>query len=369
MIMSRFAKLLALVVVGASCGSGGTPAANQPPAPQPVATPPVAQPPVATPVGPAPTPAPDAQPVAQTPPAPAPPGPLDPVRERARQLREAADSLDKAADARERGARSYAEQLFSGAELVTGAEALASIAPGFREGAPPRVTTPTKKVTDTAPQPVAVGDSEKDRPEPKPKKGAVAGTLTRDGSPLANGELGVVTLSPMGRNNRRGRVAFPTARVIEQRNRQFAPRVLVLPVGSIVSFPNFDPLFHNVFSTSEAKPFDLGLYKSGETREIFFEKEGTVRVGCNLHANMSAFVVVASAPHYTITDASGKFSFKSVEPGRYVLRAYSERSLAPIVEEIEVKSGRNEIAVGVKADAPAGPLPDKFGVARAAKKP
>jgi plastocyanin len=287
------------------------------------------------------------------------------VRERASQVREAADLLDKAAAARERDAKSFAEQLFSSAELILGVEAVADIAPRFREGAPPRVTTPTKPVPkDSAPQPLAEGDSEKDRPEPKPRKGSLFGTFTADGRPLA-GEFGVVTLQPVGRKA----FALPTARVIEQRNRQFAPRVLVVPVGSIVSFPNFDPTFHNVFSTSETRPFDLGLYKSGESREIMFDKEGTVRLGCNLHANMSAFIAVVSAPHYMITDSAGKFSFKSVEPAKYVLRGYSERSLAPVVQEIEVKPGRNEIAVGVKADAPTGPLPDKFGVARVAKKP
>jgi hypothetical protein len=84
---------------------------------------------------------------------------------------------------------------------------------------------------------------------------------------------------------------------------------------------------------------------------------------------MSAFVAVVSAPHYTVTDAGGKFAFRSIAPGKYVLRAYHERASGPIVKEVEIKSGRNEIAVGVEADAPAGPLPDKFGVARAAKKP
>jgi plastocyanin len=266
-----------------------------------------------TPPAPAPAPPPAAAPA---PVAPEERRPLDPVRERARQLREVADLLEKAADARDRDARSYAEQLFSTAELVVGPQALAEIAPRFREGAPPRVTTPTKTVSrDAPPQPAAEGDSEKDHPEPpKPRRGAIAGVLTVDGKPFA--DAAVVTLQPVGRKKR---VALPTARVIEQRNRQFAPRVLVVPVGSIVSFPNFDPTFHNVFSTSEARPFDLGLYKSGETREILFDKEGTVRVGCNLHANMSAFVAVVAAPHYTISDG-GKFAFRSVEPGKYVLR-------------------------------------------------
>jgi plastocyanin len=287
------------------------------------------------------------------------------VRERAAQLREAADLLDKAEAARDREAKSFAEQLFSSAELIVGSEALAELAPRFREGAPPRVTAPLKPVaTDLPPQPVTVGDSEKDRPEPpKPKRGALSGLVKLDGKSFS-GDYAVVTLEPLGKK----RIAFPTARVIEQRNRQFAPRVLVVPTGSLVSFPNFDPTYHNVFSTSSTKPFDLGLYRSGETREILFDKEGTLRLACNLHANMSAFIVVSSAPHYRITDASGKFSFKNLEPGKYLVHAYSERSTQPISEEIEIKAGRNALELGVKADAPSGPLPDKFGVARGGSK-
>jgi plastocyanin len=183
------------------------------------------------------------------------------------------------------------------------------------------------------------------------------------GKPFAS-EFGVVTLQPAGKKL----PVFPTARIMEQRNRAFAPHVLVLPVGSVVTFPNFDPVFHNVFSSSDTKPFDLGLYKSGEAREVVFDHEGTVRLACNLHANMSAYIVVVSAPHYAVTDSSGGFKFTSLDPGTYTLRAYSERSLAPHVEEIVVKPGRNQVTVGVPDDAPTGPLPDKFGVARVAKK-
>jgi len=299
-------------------------------------------------------------------PAPAPPPEVkhDPSHDRAAQLREAAGLLEKAEDARERDAKSYAEQLFSSAELIVGSAALAELASRFRQGAPPRIDTPLKALPkDSAPQPAVVGSSEKDRPEPRPKKGALTGTLSLGGKAFS-GDFGVVTLQPIGKNLR----AFPTARIMEQRNRTFAPHVLVVPVGSVVMFPNFDPTFHNVFSSSETKPFDLGLYKSGEAREVLFDREGTVRLACNLHANMSAFIVVVSAPHYVVTDSSGNFSFASLEPGKYTLKAYSERSLAPYTQEIEIKPGKNRVNVGVADDAPTGPLPDKFGVARVAKK-
>jgi plastocyanin len=287
------------------------------------------------------------------------------VGERAHQLREAADLLEKAEAARERGAKSFAEQLFSSAELIVGAEALAELASRFREGAPPRVTAPTKPVsTDAPPQPVVEGDSEKDNPEPpKPRRGSLTGTVQLEGR--GGGDFAVVTLTPIGRKA----ISVPTVRVIEQRGRQFAPRVLVVPVGSLVSFPNFDPVFHNVFSTSEAKPFDLGLYKTGNTREVQFDREGVVRLGCNLHANMSAFIVVASAPHYTVSDNSGSFRFKSLSPGKYQLRVYSERSTRPLEREVEIRPGKNELDLRVAADAPAGPLPDKFGVPRGGKTP
>jgi plastocyanin len=298
--------------------------------------------------------------------APDPKKPLGPARERAVRLREAADLLDKAAEARDRDARSFAEQLFSSAELIVGPGAVADVAPLFREGAPPRVDAPTKVMPkDAAPQPAAVGNSDHDQPPPpKPPKGAIAGTLTLDGKPFA-GDFGVVTLTHADGKAR----PIPTARVMEQRNRTFAPHVLVVPVGSVVAFPNFDPVFHNVFSTSEAKPFDLGLYKNGEAREVLFDREGTVRVGCNLHSNMAAYIVVVAARHYAVTDGSGGFAFGSLEPGKYTLRAYSEKSLAPVTREVVVKPGKNRVELSVTGDAPAGPLPDKFGVARVAKKP
>jgi plastocyanin len=281
-----------------------------------------------------------------------------PVAERAEGLREAAGLLDKAESARRRGNRSLADQLFSSAELIVGTDALTALAALFREGAPPRITTPPVPVArDSAPQPLAVGNSAEDEPEPKPSRGSLVGAVK-----MASGEgLAVVTLEPLwGRHAARA----PRHRVIEQRNREFAPRVLAVPVGSTVSFPNFDPIYHNVFSRSESKPFDLGLYRSGQARELVFDHEGIVRVGCNLHANMSATVVVVSAPHYAITDRRGRFLFRSLEPGRYRLRAYGERGAAPTTQEITVAAGDNDVSVALAADGSLGPLADKFGVPR-----
>jgi plastocyanin len=291
--------------------------------------------------------------------------PGTPTRQKAEALRNAADLLDKAQDALDGGNKDLAEMLFSSAEILTGADAVAGIASSYREGAPPRVATPTIKVDDKGAQPKAAGSSDDDEPaaKPKPELGALAGDMKIDGKAAA-GAIGFVTLEPAGK---KAKAREPKTRIMEQRNREFAPHVLAVPVGSTVQFPNYDTIYHNVFSRSDASNFDLGLYKGGEAREVKFEKEGVVRVGCNLHANMSAYVVVVAAPHYAITDDSGHFQFKNLEPGKYTLKAWSEKSKAPITQQVTVKAGDNKVEVGVAGDAPSGPQPDKFGASRGGK--
>ena len=293
--------------------------------------------------------------------APAPAAPRGPVGERAQLLREAADQLDKAQAALDGGNRNLAEQLFSTAELLVGADVLAPIAPKFREGAPPRVTTPTQRFESAPPQPRVAGSSEaedeKDRVPPPRVEASLTGTLQIDGRP-ASGAFGLITLEPA---DGRWKPRTPKHVVLEQRNREFLPHVMAISVGSTVAFPNFDPVFHNVFSTSPAAPFDLGLYRSNEAREFTFPREGIVRLGCNLHANMSAFIAVVAAPAYVVTDGEGRFAFKRLPPGRYRLKAWSERSAAPITQDVAVKPGKNTVSVGVTGDAPRGPQPDKFG--------
>ena len=288
-------------------------------------------------------------------------GGADPVLGRAHAFRDAAGLLEQADGARLQANRSLADELFTSAELLTGPGPVADLSPLFREGAPPRVTAPlTMTPLDTPPQPATVGSSEQDEPDPKPKRGSLTGVVLTSGGGTA-ASLAVVTLQPVSGKFRH---RTPKERVIEQRNRQFAPRVLTVPVGSTVSFPNFDGIFHNVFSRSETKPFDLGIYKAGQTRALVFEKEGIVRIGCNLHANMSAVVVVVSAPHYVITDAQGRFAFRSLDPGRYLMRVWSEASEAPHSEEIEIKPAQNSATISMTANRPLGPLADKFGAPR-----
>jgi len=290
------------------------------------------------------------------------PGRRGPVPERAQLLREAADQLDKAQSALDNGNRNLAEQLFSTAELLVGAEVLAPVAREFREGAPPRVTTPTQKVDPSAPpQPRVAGSSEaedeKDRVPPPRIEGSLTGALQIDGRP-ASGAFGLITLDPV---DGKSKPRIPKKHKIEQRNREFLPHVMAVPVGSTVSFPNQDTVFHNVFSTSPLGAFDLGLYKVGEAREFTFQNEGIIRIGCNLHANMTAYIAVVAAPAYVVTDETGHFAFKHLAPGKYKLRAWSERSKAPIAQDIVIKVGKNDVTVGVAADAVPGPQPDKFG--------
>ncbi len=288
----------------------------------------------------------------------------DLVAERAQAVRAALGLLEKANAARLAGNRSFADQLFSSAELTLGTAAVADLAPLFRDGAPPRITTPLRTVPkDAAPQPAAAGNSSEDDPAPKAKRGSLTGTIFLPGQRPFLG-LAVVTLEPASRKFAH---RPPKHRIIEQRDREFAPKVLAVPVGSTVSFPNFDSIYHNVFSRSRSRPFDLGMYKGGQARDLTFDKEGVVRVGCNLHANMSAYVVAVSAPHYAVTEPGGKFTFKNLRPGKYRVRAWAENSDTPTVQEIQIKREPATLALTLQSEGAAGstgPQSDKFGASR-----
>lgn len=113
--------------------------------------------------------------------------------------------------------------------------------------------------------------------------------------------------------------------VMQSENKAFAPRIEVVPVGGSVRFPNVDNIMHNVFSLSRSNRFDLGLYKSGAFKEFTFEKPGLVRVYCNIHPQMSAFIRVVDNPYFAWTKPDGSFEIPGVPPGQYQLRVWNER--------------------------------------------
>lgn len=123
-----------------------------------------------------------------------------------------------------------------------------------------------------------------------------------------------------------------------QRNKTFIPRVLAVPVGSSVDFPNSDPIFHNVFSLARPNPFDLGLYRSGSTKSRVFTDAATYRVFCNIHPQMTAVILVLPTSFITEVDSSGAFRL-DLPAGRYRVTAWSERSQPATVEVMVPASG------------------------------
>jgi plastocyanin len=109
-----------------------------------------------------------------------------------------------------------------------------------------------------------------------------------------------------------------------QKNRTFIPHLLVVPVGTVVTFPNADPFFHNVFSLFDGKRFDLGLYEAGSSKEVTFSREGVSYIFCNIHPEMSAVVVALSTPFNAIANADGDFEMSAVPTGEYELHVWIE---------------------------------------------
>ena len=124
---------------------------------------------------------------------------------------------------------------------------------------------------------------------------------------------------------------------LRQKAKTFLPRVLGVPVGSSVDFPNDDTIFHNVFSLSGPQPFDLGLYRSGETPSRAFAQPGTYRVFCNIHPQMSALILVVPTPHVVLAASDGRFVL-DLPAGRYRLTALSERA-SPVSVEVVAEAG------------------------------
>jgi plastocyanin len=128
------------------------------------------------------------------------------------------------------------------------------------------------------------------------------------------------------------------------RGKEFQPRVVVIPTGGTVEFPNEDGVFHNVFSVSGENRFDLELYKKPQSRSWTFAHPGLVRVYCNIHPQMSAVVLVRDNTFFTRAGANGGFSLEGVPAGRYSVKAWHERA-GEVTTEITVPAeGRVDVA-------------------------
>jgi plastocyanin len=139
-------------------------------------------------------------------------------------------------------------------------------------------------------------------------------------------------------------VVVNTSRVTQQ-GALFTPHVLPVVAGTTVEWPNNDEIFHNVFSMSEAKQFDLDLYKGNPPdKHVTFDKAGRVDVFCSIHANMHCIVLVLENPFFAVADDRGRYSITNVPPGTYKLKAWHER-MPPQVKEITVPESGD-----VKAD-------------------
>ena len=125
--------------------------------------------------------------------------------------------------------------------------------------------------------------------------------------------------------------------VMLQKDKTFSPHVLAVEAGSVVDFPNADPIFHNAFSSYSGQIFDIGLYPPGTTRSLRFAREGVVRVFCNIHSSMSAVIVVLGSPYFATTKRDGAFEISDVPPGDYQLTVFHERASEATLEALKRK--------------------------------
>jgi plastocyanin len=152
-----------------------------------------------------------------------------------------------------------------------------------------------------------------------------------------------------------------------QQDRRFEPHLLVVPVGSLVDFPNRDPFFHNVFSLYDGKRFDLGLYEAGKSRSVAFNRPGVSFIFCNIHPEMSATIVAVDTPYYGISDRAGRITIPGVPFGRYRLYVWHERDEPERPGEFprEIAVSAAEQSIGVirlaESDQVIAPHKNKYG--------
>jgi plastocyanin len=152
---------------------------------------------------------------------------------------------------------------------------------------------------------------------------------------------------------------------LAQKNKEFVPHLLVVPTGSVVDFPNEDPFFHNVFSLFNGRRFDLGLYESGSSRSVHFDRSGVSYIFCNIHPEMSAVIVSVPTRWFAVSSASGKAVMQDVTPGTYDLHVWAmgspDAKLAALGHRVSVSGHTVDLgSIAVEESAPRGHK-NKFG--------
>jgi plastocyanin len=131
---------------------------------------------------------------------------------------------------------------------------------------------------------------------------------------------------------------------LNQRDERFVPHVLAITAGTWVDFPNSDTTYHNVFSLSKGNEFNLGRYASGRSRAWRFDRPGIVRVFCEIHTHMSAFILVFAHRFFAVTDEEGRYRIDNVPPGTYTLEVWNETMHGdPPRRQITVGDGGSDI--------------------------
>jgi plastocyanin len=176
----------------------------------------------------------------------------------------------------------------------------------------------------------------------------------------------VIWLTPVNVATAGADAAPPKGRLqLAQKNKEFVPHLLVVQVGSVVEFPNLDPFFHNVFSQFNGKRFDLGLYESGTTKSVHFNRQGVSYIFCNIHPEMSAVVVAVPTPYYASSSATGALTIHDVAPGVYEMHVWamgsSELSLSDLERRVVVSAGSVNLGTVTVDEAAVTPHSNKFG--------
>lgn len=131
-----------------------------------------------------------------------------------------------------------------------------------------------------------------------------------------------------------------------QRDKRFDPELLVVPKGSVVTFPNLDPWFHNVFSLYRGKRFDLGLYQAGDSKSVRFDRLGPSYIFCNIHPHMAAVILTVDSNYFGLSDKSGRVKISDVPAGRYGLNVWYQNADAEALEALQrdvVVDGNREL--------------------------